>query len=76
MRAFQAYSKHGRTTADTPQAAALQFFARFPGARKCSITEGESEGGFFTVAYSLRTPGNRRSWRDITKKQAAALPAA
>ena len=76
MRAFQAYSKHGRTTADTPKAAALQFFERFPSARKCHITEGEMVGPFFTVAYSLRTPGNRQAWRDITKKQAVGLPAA
>ena len=76
MKAFQAYSKHGHVTAETPQLAAQVFFNRFPSARKCNITEGELDGHFFTVRYGNKysSCGMPQSWASVTKKDVAALP--
>lgn len=71
---FRAYAKDCGIVADTPQAAALAFFDKYPNKRKCNIIEGKSDGAFFTVAY------NRNAWpksyKDVTKKLAVNLPAA
>lgn len=69
--AYQAYSKHGRKTASTPRAAAQAFFEAFPTARKCDVIHGTTDGNFFTVTYSRRSPP---SWKDVTKKGAELLP--
>lgn len=76
MKAYQAYSKHGSITETTPKLAAETFFSRFPSARKCNITQGETDGYFFTVKYGNRhsSCGMPESWKDITKKQANELP--
>lgn len=75
MKAFQAYSNHGRATRNNARAAALAFFEAFPKARKCNVIEGESSNGFFTVTYNLRETGKRaQRWDDITKKQVQTLP--
>lgn len=76
MRAFKAYSADGHVTAETPRNAAMAFFATFPKKRKCSVIEGTSDGHFFTVAYGRQSAGQwPTSWKDVTKKTAAYLPA-
>lgn len=73
-KAFQAYgSDSSRVTDTTPRRAAQKFFETFPGKRKCNITEGETDGKFFTVTYGAkgRWP---QSWKDVTKTLAANLP--
>lgn len=76
MKAFQAWATGGfRITRDTPRAAAAAFFEKFPGKRKCSITEGTTDGGFFTVTYGRASLGQwPRIWKDVTPKGVAALP--
>lgn len=75
MKAFQAYSKHGRTTAASPREAAQQFFMAHPAARKCSVIEGKTDGAFFTVTYGRASTGDwPQSWKNVTKKSAADLP--
>ena len=73
--AFQAYGNAGRITADTPRAAALQYFAAFPSSRKCSVIQGKRDGAFFTVRYGRASTGDwPQSYKDVTKKAAASLP--
>lgn len=54
----------------SPRDAAMEFFARFPGKRKCVVMEGEAPrtGG----AYFLTQPGGRR-WR-VRRDAVDALP--
>lgn len=74
--AYQAYSKHGARTAETPREAALAFFDAFPSARKCDVIQGETDGHFFTVKYGRASMGAwPSSFRDVTKKTAIELPA-
>jgi len=77
--AFKASSKHGHCSAHTPRQAALDFFARFPNARKCDIIQGELDvkeyGTFFVVKLTIGVKSTwPTSWDDITKKTAASLP--
>lgn len=75
MKAFQAYSKHGKILAVTPRLAALAFFKHFPKARKCNIIEGEKDGVFFTVRYGRASAGEwPQSFKDVTKKTIDTLP--
>lgn len=75
MKAYQAYASNCTATAETPRAAAIKFFADFPNKRKCNITEGETDGRFFTVRYGRKSEGDwPQSWKDITKKTANTLP--
>ena len=76
MKAYQAYSKHGSVTELTPKQAAQVFFSHFPSARKCNITQGETDGQFFTVTYGNRFSncGMPESWKDVSKKQVNDLP--
>jgi len=71
--AYQAHaSNYGAITADTPQRAALNFFNKFPKARKCNIIEGDYDGQCFSVSYSaVHWP---KSWKDVTKKSLVDLP--
>jgi len=68
---FRASAKGCAVIADTPQAAAIQFFNEFPSRRKCDVIEGVKDGHFFTVSYGKPWP---KSWKDVTKKTAAELP--
>jgi len=72
MKAFRASAAGCGITAPTPRAAAELFFVSFPNKRKCDVIEGEIDGAFFTVKYNK--DAWPRSWKDITKKGAAALP--
>lgn len=75
MKAYQAYGPAGRVTAPTPQMAALEYFAKFPTARKCNVIEGKTDGAFFTIRYGRASTGEwPQSWHDVTKKTAAHLP--
>lgn len=67
MSTFQAYAKGHKTVyGDTPRLAQGSFFLVNPKARKCNITEGDVDGGFFVVSYS---PGKwPRSFKDVTRK--------
>lgn len=75
MKEYQAYSPHGRVTRNSPQAAAVAFFAQFPKARKCNIVEGTTDGPFFTVTYGRLSEGK---WpytaKDVTRKTVGELP--
>lgn len=72
MTEFQAYSDKCTAYGATPRAAAENFYSQFPNKRKCNITEGVRNGGFFTVAYNRdKWP---RSYKDVTKKAAKELP--
>lgn len=71
MKAFRAFGKDCGVTANTPRAAAVMFFERFPSKRKCDVREGESDGGFFTVTFGR---GQGARWNDVTKKTAHDLP--
>jgi len=76
MRAFQAYGTAGRVTEPTARAAALAYFDRYPTSRKCSVVAGEEDGVFFTVTYGRASLGQwPESYKDVTKKTAATLPA-
>lgn len=67
--AYQAYSKQGHVTADTPAKARAAFFAEFPKARKCDIIAGEYDGLFFTVRYGRASAGEWPTYYgDVTKK--------
>ena len=74
MKQYQAYAKGDTAFGDTPRAAACAFFIKYPARRKCSVIEGVSDGGFFTVAYS------REAWpysaKDVTKQMVEQLPGA
>lgn len=72
MKAFQAYAKGASVTGITPRAAARKFFERFPERRKCNVTEGETDGMFFTVRYGRNERPQR--WTDVTKKMVETLP--
>jgi hypothetical protein len=73
--AFQAYSKHGKTTAKTARQAAISFFNTFPQARKCDVIQGQDDGQFFTVTYGRTSEGRwPLSFKDITKKTIDSLP--
>jgi hypothetical protein len=74
MKAFRAFGNDAGVTAETPRKAALAFFERFPNKRKCDVVAGESEGGFFSVRLSLVASGGAQTFKDVTKKTAAALP--
>jgi hypothetical protein len=74
MKAYQAYSNHGRVTADTAKQAANLFFATFPKARKCDVIEGKVEGSFFVVAYGRASEGKwPESFKGVTKKTVEEL---
>ena len=73
MKAYKAYGKAGHVTRGTPRGAAEAYFAEFPTSRKCSVTEGETDGRFFVT-----TCGHGKApyyAKDVTKKQVADLPA-
>ena len=73
MKAYKAYGKAGHVTRGTPREAAEAYFAEFPASRKCSVTEGETDGPFFVTTYD---PGKAHFYaKDVTKKQVAGLPA-
>ena len=73
MKAYKAYGKAGHVTRGTPREAAEAYFAAFPASRKCSVTEGETDGPFFVTTYG---PGALPFYaKDVTKKQVADLPA-
>lgn len=74
MKSFQAYAKESRVTRDTPRAAAIAFFEKYPNKRKCDVTTGEIDEGFFTMTFNLRSREMPRSWKDVTKKTALELP--
>ncbi len=75
-KAFQASGAGASVVADTPRAAAQKFFSIWPTKRKCTVTSGEIDGHFFTVKYGRASAGEwPRSWRDVTKKTIADLPA-
>lgn len=75
MKAFQAYSTHGRNTAQSPKAAAIQHFQQFPKARKCNIISGETDGAFFVVTYGRASEGKwPSSYKNVTKKTSQDLP--
>jgi len=77
MKAFQAYGRAGRKTAETPRRAALTYFATFPRARKCSVVEGTIAGAFFTVSYGIASEGTRpTTYADVTPKSVDSLPEA
>ncbi|TJW14414.1 MAG: hypothetical protein E5W82_10585 [Mesorhizobium sp.] len=71
---YQAYGKGSQITRDTPRAAALAYFEQEPNRRKCDVTAGRSEGGFFTRIYSLRHGTGPTNWSDVTPKTALELP--
>jgi hypothetical protein len=75
-KAYRASAKDGSAvTAATPRAAALAFFARFPGKRKCHVIEGHTDGLIFSVVYGRASLGQwPQSWKDVTPKTAGALP--
>jgi len=74
MKAYQAYAKGCAVTAPTAREVAEKFFAKWPGKRKCNITEGETDGYFFTVRYGRSSEGEwPQSWRDVTKKTVGEL---
>jgi hypothetical protein len=73
-KAYRASATGGYgVTADTPRAAALKFFEKFPNKRKCSVMEGTVDGVFFTMTFGP-APNWPQSWKDVTAKTAAALP--
>ena len=73
MKAYKAYGKAGHVTRATPREAAEAYFAEFPASRKCSVTEGVTDGPFFVTTYGPgETPFHAGH---VTKKQAADLPA-
>jgi hypothetical protein len=76
MKAYRASANDGSAVTDaTPRAAALAFFARFPGKRKCHVIEGDTDGQVFSVTYGRASLGQwPTSWRDVTPKTASALP--
>ena len=75
MKSFQAYAKDSVITRDTPRAAAMGFFEKYPNKRKCSVIEGEVEGAFFKITYGRASQGEwPQSWKDVTKKTALELP--
>jgi hypothetical protein len=76
VKEYQAYASGGfRVTATNPRLAAIVFFEKFPGKRKCSIIEGVSDGHFFTVSYGRASTGDWPfSVRDIGKKDIPSLP--
>lgn len=75
MKAFQAYAKGQRHTAATPRQAAAGFFERFPERRKCDVREGELEGNFFVVRFTLRAGEIQPAFfPGVTKKTASTLP--
>lgn len=49
---------------DTPRAAALAFFERYPMKRTCSIVEGYTDGMRW-----ISVPLKHKYWRDVTAKQ-------
>ena len=74
-KAYQAYATGASVTRDTPREAAKAFFEAFPNKRKCNVTEGETDGLFFTVAYGRSSEGQwPQSWKDVTKKTVDQLP--
>lgn len=70
--AFQAYANGDTCTAETPRAAATEFFERFPNRRKCNLIEGKIDGSFFTVAYDPKAWP--KSFKNVTKKMIQTLP--
>ena len=73
MKAFKAHGKAGHVTRSTARDAAAAYFAEFPASRKCSVTEGETDGLFFVTTYG---PGKNPFYaKDVAKKQVADLPA-
>jgi hypothetical protein len=76
MKAYRASSKGNfAATRATPRAAALAFFAAFPGKRKCNVIQGTVDGPMFTVVYGRASLGQwPDSWRDVTPKTVNTLP--
>jgi hypothetical protein len=76
MKAYQAYAKGDRTTAEaSPRAAAVAFFEQHPTRRKCDVIEGTIDGAFFVVSYGRASEGKwPSSWKNVTKKTAGELP--
>lgn len=72
--AFQAYASGDRCTRETAREAASEFFKQFPNRRKCNVTEGKIDGGFFVVALSFDPKVRGRSFKDVTKKMVDTLP--
>lgn len=72
MKAYRAFGAGAGCTANTPRAAAVMFFERFPTKRKCDVREGEASGdGFFTVVLGK---GAGAKWNNVTKRTAHDLP--
>jgi hypothetical protein len=76
IKAYRASAKDGSAiTKESPRAAALAFFERFPDKRKCNVTEGEIDGAFFVVKIGrLSNPSWPSRWENVTKKTAPGLP--
>lgn len=74
MKAFQAYGNAGKVIRDTAPDAAVAYFEQFPNSRKCNVIEGTVSDNFFTVRYGRASTGDwPKSYKDVTKKQAAEL---
>lgn len=73
--AYKASSKHGHTTAHTPRKAAEAFFTKYPNARKCDIIQGEDDGLFFVVRFTIGVKSTHPTrWEDVSKKLLTTLP--
>lgn len=72
-KCFRAMCKHGSKTVTTsPRDAANALFQAFPKARKCSVSEGWTDGYCFTMV--IGGDESSRYWREVTKRTAAELP--
>lgn len=72
--AFQAYGNAGRVTKATAREAATAYFEQWPTSRKCNVTQGETDGYFFTVTYGRASEGQwPTSYKGVTKKTAATI---
>ena len=75
MKAYRACGTEGCALENTPRAAALAFFTKFPTKRKCDVIEGTYDGLFFTVSYGRVSEGQwPASWKNVTKKTLIELP--
>lgn len=71
---YMAYADNVKNVyAATAKQAALKFFETYPSKRKCCISSGIHNDGFFTVTYDLRSKV-KTSWFDVTKKNICDLP--
>lgn len=64
--------------ADNPRWAAVDFFTRYPTARKCDVLEYEvGASGMLKIRFDLTGKGRKPGiHRDVTRKQAITLPEA